>query len=422
MNDKEKPAATKNTNDNAEIKDSVTAKKTITTPATANEKKANKTTLSSRILLILLVFIAGMALSVYLMPTLKERLPFVANWIGTDSMDEVSVLGQRLDAQQTEINALRGRINELERDPVLSSANNDVIIPSDLEERIAVLEALASEVQSAQEDTVAAAPIDTSQSGRIDMLLSRMSQLEASFVPLSQNMLDAGQAREERRQLANENVSLSDKLANLESRLGSVEQIATKDNSGILLNLKIADLKRSFERGTAYTADIATISRIINSSPLAENVNVTNAITTLNQKSTSGIITIEQSTRVFNSLIPQILKQEDKDPDASWVQNTLSALKNMITVRQTDMTSPDASNLDNMISQIELNLLGRNPDEAAKVADDLPAAIKNILTPWRSDLQSLIDGREAIILLEKYATENYLINNNANSEITGTAS
>ena len=94
----------------------------------------------------------------------------------------------------------------------------------------------------------------------------------------------------------------------------------------------------------------------------------------------------------------------------------------MITVRQTDMTSPDASNLDNMISQIELNLLGRNPDEAAKVADDLPAAIKNILTPWRSDLQSLIDGREAIILLEKYATENYLINNNANSEITGTAS
>ncbi len=422
MNDKDKPPANKNTNDNAEIKNSAPEKKPAAAPIAEKGGKSNKPTLSFRILMVLLIFIAGMALSVYLMPTLKERLPFVANWIGGDSMSEVSALGQRLDNQQSDITALRGRINELENNIDLSSANNNAIIPSDLEERLATLETLVSEAQSALENTVVAAPIDTSQSGRIDMLLSRMSQLEASFVPLSQNMLDAGQAREERRQLASETATLSEKLANLENRLGSVEQIAAKDNSGILLNLKVADLKRSFERGIPYAADMDAINQIINNSPLAENTDIANALATLNRNSTSGIITIEQSMRGFNDLIPEILKEEGKDPEASWIQNTLSALKNMITVRQTDMASPNASDLDNMIAQIELYLSQHNPEAAVRTADDLPVKIKNIVAPWRADLQSLIDGTEAILQLEKQATENYLIKNDAKSNVSGTTS
>lgn len=422
MNDKDKPPANKNTNDNAEIKNSSNEKKTTATPTAVKEEKSNKPTLSFRILLILLIFIAGMALSLYLMPTLQERLPFVANWIGSENMGEFSTLDQRLDAQQSEITSLRERINELENNLDFSSANNEVIIPSDLEERITALETLVSEVQSASENAVVTTPIDTSQSGRIDMLLSRMSQLEASFVPLSQNMLDAGQAREERRQLSSETATLNEKLANLENRLSSVEQIAAKDNSGILLNLKIADLKRSFERGIPYAADMDAINRIINNSPLAENTDIANALSTLDLNSTSGITTIEKSMRVFNELIPEILKEEGKDPNASWVQNTLSALKNMITVRQTDMASPNASNLDNMISQIELYLSQRNPEAAVRVADDLPVTIKNMIAPWRSDLQLLIDGSNAIMLLEKNATESYLIKNDSGSNVSGAAS
>ncbi len=407
MKDKDKPAANKNTNDNAEIdKPSVATKPS--SPAKKDGEKSQKPTLSSRILLILIIFIAGMALSVYLMPTLSERLPFVANWIGTSDNGDVAALNQRIDAQQTEIAALRNRTTTLENDLRALPTESSVNIPADLEGRIAALEAL-SNVEATPEETTPQPVTDTSQSTRIDMLLSRMSQLEASFVPLSQNMLDAGQATQERAELASETATLSEKLADLENRLFSVEQVAAKDNSGILLNLKIADLKRSFERGNAYAADIAAIEQIVSESSLAGNTAAATALATLRPRSATGAPTIEQLGRSFNDLIPEMLKEEGKDPNPSWFDNTLSGIGNMITVRQTDGSAPTASELDNLISEIEQFLVRRNPHAAAEAADRLPDSNKAVLAPWRANLQSLIESSDAIISLESLATASYLL-------------
>ncbi len=420
MNDKDKPAANKNTNDNAELKKPAAVKK----PAEAKKptpEKSNKPTLSSRILLFLLIFIAGMALSVYLMPTLQERLPFVANWIGASESSEVTSLSQRIDAQQAEIAMLRSRTTDLENTLAALPSESDPAIPTDLEERIAALEAIAASDET-PEATSPEPVIDTSQSARIDMLLSRMSQLEASFVPLSQNMLDAGQASQERADLASETATLSEKLADLENRLLQVEQMAAKDNSGILLNLKIADLKRSFERGNTYQADIDSIEQIIGDSALAGNAVAASALTALKPNSATGAPTIELLGRQFNSLIPEMLKEEGKDPQASWVANTLSGLRNMITVRQTDGSAPTASELDNLISSIEGQLSRRNPHAAAQTADQLPDSIKSVLTPWRAELQTLIESSDAIVTLESLATESYLLEGSAASQSTETPS
>lgn len=419
MKDKDKPAANKNTNDNAAIKKSADDKKSAP-PASTPDNKSSKPTFSSRVLLVLLIFIAGMALSIYLMPTLSDRLPIVANWIESEQTSEVAPLVLRIDTQQMEIAALQRRTSELETALNNLSTQEGELIPSDIEERIVALETLAS--GNAPEQTESSVPAsDSSQSTRIDLLLSRMSQLEASFVPLSKNMLDAGQAELEREQLASNTASLSEKLAELENRLSSVEQATARDNSGILLNLKITDLKRSFDRGNPYSAEIAAIEKIISDSSLAGNISATNALTALKQKSTTGIITIEDSWRRFNALIPAMLKEKGKDQNASWMQNTLKSIKNLITVRQTDISKPNTSDLDNLLAQIEIYLRQRNPQAAADTADALPERIGEVLTTWRAELQLLIDGSNAIVELENLATESYLLEETASDEQSETS-
>lgn len=407
MNDKDKPAANKNTNDNAEIKKTPANKTTISSEKD-NKNTSGKPTLSSRILLILIVFIAGMAISIYLMPTLQERLPFVANWVGNDASNDVAILSQRSEAQQNEIADLRNRTEELESTINTLMNSSNITLPSDFEARISALETLADALPTSSNEG-SEPTADTSQSTRIDMLLSRMSQLEASFVPLSQNMLDAGQASQERAQLVSETATLNNKITELESRLSNVEQMASKDNSGILLNLKIADLKRSFERGLPYAVDIAAIEQIIDGGNLNENSSAASAINMLKLNSAAGTATIEQSMREFNALIPEILKEEGIDPEASWITNTWNGLKNLVTIRQTDGRSPTASELDNLISQIELNLQQRNPQEAVNLTDRLPLQTKSLLNDWRSNVQATIDGSNAIITLERLATESYLL-------------
>lgn len=406
MNDKDKPAANKNTNDNAAIKKPVADEKQDSQKKPTNDK-LNKPTLSSRILLILLIFISGMGLSIYLMPTLTERVPFIANWIGSEETNELASLSQRIDTQQNEITTLKQKTVELENALNNIPTAGRELATSDIEDRIAALETLVSSGAPGQD--AASIPVtDTSQSARIDMLLSRMSQLEASFVPLSRNMLDAGQAKQERDRIASETATFIEKLAALENRLSNVEHVAAKDNSGILLNLKIADLKRAYDRGNPYTVEISAIEQIINNGTLSENAAAINALATLQQQSGRGITTIDQSARQFNVLIPNILKEEGKDQNDYWVQNTFSSLKNLITVRQTDSSAPTASELDTIIAQIEDTLSRRDPHAAANAADALPENIRAILSPWRVELQSLIDGSDAIVILENIATKSYL--------------
>ncbi len=110
-----------------------------------------------------------------------------------------------------------------------------------------------------------------------------------------------------------------------------------------------------------------------------------------------------------------MLKEEGIDPNASWIQNTWNSLKNLITIRQTDGNATTASGLDNLISQIELYLLQRNPEAALNLTDNLPEQVKSLLNDWRSKVQTTLDGSNAITTLERIATENYLLENSSNT-------
>ena len=180
---------------------------------------------------------------------------------------------------------------------------------------------------------------DASQSNRIDMLLSRMSQLEASFIPLSKNMFDGAQAQKEREALQKDALNLNEKLALLENRLATVETQAARDNTGLLLNLKIAELKKKVVSGEVYEKELETVRTLIETGSLKANNIMLAAIEELEKTAQAGLVTPDQLKRSFNGFIPDLISASNIDTSASWWQNTLNKLQNMISVRRTETST-----------------------------------------------------------------------------------
>ena len=376
-------------------------------PLKSKQKKANW---SLRILGVILIFIIGAITSIYYMPALKQRLPIVAGWIGENGSGDITLIQQRLSEQQIEIEALKTRANGLENSlsqlsAVLVSGPDEVA--ADLEDRISALEQKINSLPEPVE-TKAVTVQDTSQSARIDMLLSRMSQLEASFVPLSQNMIYAARADKERQGLIEENANMGEKIAALETRLQAVEQVANQDNSGLLLNLKIAALKRRIISGDAYATELEAVRELATENNLASNETFKEAFDSLSATADIGLKTPDQLKQLFNDLIPEILNSRGMDEQASWWQNTLNRIKNLITVRKTDGTSYSDKGMDTTINDAENWLRDSNIKEALDAVKKLPAASQSLLEAWKRDAQNRIDSEEMINKLETIAEDSYL--------------
>lgn len=355
---------------------------------------------SLRILLIISVFICGILAGIYFLPALKERLPVIAKWTGNAQPSNIAELKKTLDNQQAEIDSLNSASADFEiRLNQVSGATAESAL-RELEAKVIALEdKVMPNIEDAQSTVIA--PVDSSQSARIDMLLSRMSQLEASFVPLSKGMIDAGRAEKERQALITENANLSEKVSLFENRLLNVEQLAAKDNSNILLNYKVAEIKRKLVSGLPYSAELDDIKAF----SVAEGIQFTAAINSLSENALTGIPTPRKLKKGFVDLIPNIFSIEGLHEDASWWQRTLNKLKNMITVRKTADYSNDETVLDSLVVEIENKLETSNLESVLSLTSQLPETVQNLLGDWESDVKKWVESMTAINTLESLAVE-----------------
>ena len=150
-------------------------------------KKPGQVNWAMRVLLLLIIFLLGAGATLYFLPVLKERIPLLAQWVGSAPSNdpafaqEIDKLERRVARHEDEITVLKNAKTypvSSEPDPVLLER----------------LDSLEQTVRQAKENKQRSTQ-DMSQSARIDMLLGRMSQLEASFVPLSKGLSDAQTAR-----------------------------------------------------------------------------------------------------------------------------------------------------------------------------------------------------------------------------------
>ena len=375
-----------------------------------NEKKkeaSSKTpNYALRVLLLLLLFLSGLITGIYFLPALQERLPFIAEWVGENDNTTLAELNGKISEQQSAINDLTKIAADQERRLNQLSSSQNATLSDDIERRIGLLE------ENLSIDTQENTPnFNASQSNRIDMLLSRMSQLEASFIPLSKNMFDGAQAQKEREALQKDALNLNEKLALLENRLATVETQAARDNTGLLLNLKIAELKKKVVSGEVYEKELETVRTLIETGSLKANNIMLAAIEELEKTAQAGLVTPDQLKRSFNGFIPDLISASNIDTSASWWQNTLSKLQNMISVRRTETSTADNKSLDGMINDIESWLNTADFNSILQVVDTLPTALQELLTDWKADVENWINGEEAIETLESTAAESYLVSN-----------
>ena len=378
-------------------------KKTAGLKKPTAENDTKKANWPVKILSMLVLFIGGALSSLYFLPDLKERLPIIAEWVGENSTVDIAAINQRITNQQAEIEALKQK--SLVQDNLLSqlSGQTEDKIPAELITRIETLEqslGTVPEVVSGQQDN--------SQSTRIDLLLSRMSQLEASFIPLSKNMIDAASAEKERQTLSDTNAALFLQIDDLGSRLLNVETIVAKDNSGLLINIKVAELKRKVIAGTLYDGELITLTSLLDDSGVAINPRFKTSLDYLGEKATTGIVTPDQLRNDFNDLIPQLLSVSDITPSGPWWQNMLNSVGNLISIRKTDGTSYNEAGLDGSISNIE-SWLGRGDIKAAlNSVLNLPGGTQTALENWISDAKRWTQSEDAISDLEIIAAQSYL--------------
>jgi len=384
-------------------------KKEITQDNFTIDKKSKSKTVAQKpssnyalkALLILILFLCGSATGLYFLPTLKERLPIIATWVGQDSNQELAAINQAIENQKNTLSALQRKSNEQERRlNQLSSSTNTESLQA-FSDRLAAIEETPTDVSS-----TVSVPIDTSQSTRIDMLLSRMSQLEAAFIPLSKNMLDGTVAEKERDVLKEESGMLSKNMTSLESRLEGLEVHAARDNSGLLLNMKIADLKKKVISGVAYDDELNAVKRLIENGTLQSNMAISSALTYLENHSQNGLPTPSQLKARFNDLIPSMITATSNSSDTTWWKSTLERLENMISVRNTDR---DSVGLDGMISKMERWLESDEMESALVALNQLPSALQQLLANWKGDLEYWLKGEDAIETIETIAAESYLV-------------
>ncbi len=402
MKENDKPISKKLANETPADKNS--NKKTATKESNIHSERKNANW-ALRILLVVLLFLGGAMTGIYFIPALKERIPAIAQWTGSDE-DTASTIGAintTLAAQQDQIDLLAKKTNEqenlLSQLSASSSSGNTALL-------VARIDALEKSLSVGPGPSTVAT--DSSQSTRIDMLLSRMSQLEASFIPLSKNMVDSNKAEQERKALIEDNLNFAEKLANLESRLAGMETHAAKDNTGILLNLKIAELKRKVMSGEAYSSELDLVEKLIETGSFQANVRFKSALDYLSQKAESGILTPSQIERRFNDLIPDILRADDLAATSSWWATAINNVKSTISIRKTDGSSYSAEGLDGLVANIEGWLKNSDLKSVLETLTALPSAVQALLETWKIELETWLYSEDALNELESIAAEEYL--------------
>tara|TARA_B110000858_G_scaffold26746_1_gene27917 strand:- start:3293 stop:4396 length:1104 start_codon:yes stop_codon:yes gene_type:complete len=346
------------------------------------DKKTSKATLQKtirrpkRLFLVFLVFIFGAALSIYFMPALKERLPILAWWVDKASSSNLANVNRSLLKQQAEIKTIKTKTSDIEM-RLNQPAQN---LPA-LELRIKALEKNFRSLSKATHE-------------------NKVNSFEKS--PLKTDPFFTKEP------LGSDRDQITESIAQIEKRIIHLERAAEKDTSVPLLNLKIAELKSILFAGLPYSAEFQTVRHLTENGSLSKAPNLLMALDHLSASASMGIRTVAQIRNDFNTLIPELLKTANLDETASWWQNTLTGIKNIITVRNIKGTSSNDNGIDNFIARIEAELKAANVTAALILVAQLPASTITPLDQWVLEAKNWLQAEGAMRTLETAAAELYL--------------
>jgi len=392
---------------------------------TAPKKPATgaKPSRAMRALLAILLTIAGAAGGIAALPWVSERLPIVAEWTGTSGANDqmLANLQDQLNTQQSQLNRLDqttlnharklDQLDQLAQSGTEVSNSSDEVSPSfddallnQLTDKITALEEQLNQQTTASVKQAQEVEQDQAQSARIDMLLARMGQLESAFVPLSKNLIESGEAKQERAELYETSEKQTDQIAELADRIARVEEFANRDVSGAQLANGVAQLRRTIAQGLPYEQDLERLKTLASTGSLKDNAAFNAALDQLAAYADQGLKLPQKLTQDFKSLIPNMISTSHLNEDAPWWQKAWVAASNLITIRNRE----NPQGFEGVLKAIEDALNSYDLAEALDVIKTMPKQVQSLLEEWIFAAELWLQSDESLATLENIAGEAYL--------------
>ncbi len=172
-------------------------------------------------------------------------------------------------------------------------------------------------------------------------------------------------------------------VRNEDDRRANVERIVTA--------LELGNLKRTVDRGAAFTAELAEVRRV--AGPKLD-------LTVLERYRDKGVPALTELERDFRKLAFAIVEADAQPTNAHWADRLLASAKSVVRVRKTDQGA-EAQGAEAVVARMETNLKGGRLSDVVAEAGKLSKEAKAPALPWLEKVEARLAVDRAIAAIEQ---------------------
>ena len=172
-------------------------------------------------------------------------------------------------------------------------------------------------------------------------------------------------------------------VRNEDDRRANVERIVTA--------LELGNLKRTVDRGAAFTTELAEVRRV--AGPKLD-------LTVLERYREKGVPALTELERDFRKLAFAIVEADAQPSNAHWADRLLASAKSVVRVRKTDQGA-EAQGAEAVVARMETSLKGGRLTDVAAEAGKLSKEAKAPALPWLEKVEARLAVDRAIATIEQ---------------------
>jgi hypothetical protein len=303
------------------------------------------------LLAVLIIIIAGVALSPFWAPGVAPLLPWV----------------ERPEAATDDNAALAARVAEIEKRPASPTVNVDAVKSTvgALERRVDQLEAAGGEAARIE------AAVAATKAG--------MQQLEQRIAAIEgQSSSQVASEAAEVQKIANELSRLNNVTADLANRLPALEQQVQSqsgaERTDAALALVLLQMREAVDQARPFPAELAAFKAIARDPELAAQAGV------LAEAAQNGVASRGVLSRRLAEIAGEVANAAEPPPEADWGAQALARLRGLVTIRRIDgasQTRPEAA-----VSAAQTALARADLAGAVAALGGLAGANAEAARPW----------------------------------------
>ncbi len=223
----------------------------------------------------------------------------------------------------------------------------------------------------------------------LEGLLERIARLEKSGTP--GNGVQTAEGKEE----------LSATIADISKRVGALEKTDTMAAGAAIgaqaTVLAVGQLREALRSTAPFAEELQALSAVI-----ADNPEMTKAITELEPYAASGIPTLATLRRDFDRAAGEIARAARALEGDGWVERTVNRLMSLVSVRRTTDTA-DLNSTDAVVARAETSLKAGDLMAAVEELEGLTGPPSAAAAPWLKAARAGLTAERAMATLHVHA-------------------